>query len=315
MYDSILVPLDGSAVAEQALPVASSIARLSDATLRLVHVHTPHHPIYVEGMPVIDESFRSRRKEHEQAYLKGVGERLASETGLTITCALLQGSVAETIAEYARSTGAGLIVMTTYGQGGFARAWLGSVTDALVRCSPTPILVVRPTEGAQDADRSPTFQRILIPLDGSGLAEQILAHALALGTLMQAEYTLLHVVQPAALGGALPAVFAPEVDPNVLQQGEAAAQDYLDGVAARLRTKGARVQTHVLVSSQPAAAILDDARQKGIELIAMASHGRSGLARLLLGSITDKVLRGADVPLLLYRPQEQLEDHDVEPAA
>lgn len=308
MYDSVLVPLDGSAFGEHALPAAVSIARRAGATLRLVHVYALYQPIYVEGMPVIDESLHSLRREHERAYLERVRARLVSETDLTITCSLLEGPVAEAIAQHAGATGAGLIVMTTHGYGGLTRAWLGSVADGLVRRSPVPVLLLRPGEGAPELDRPPALRQILIPLDGSALAEQILGHALALGTLMQAEYTLLHVVEPITLSGALPVVFAPEVDPELLKQSQVAAQHYLDGVATRLQGKGVQVQPRVLVSTQPAAAILDDARQHGAELIAMATHGRSGLARLVIGSIADKVLRAADVPVLLYRPQEQRGD-------
>lgn len=305
MYQALLVPLDGSPFSEQALPAACDIARRAGAIVHLVHIHAPYRPIYVEGLPVIDESLHSLRREHERTYLERRREQLAVESGLRIISALCDGPIAETIAEYARATKTNLIVMMTHGYGGFERAWLGSVADALVRCSPVPVLLLRPGEGATDLERPPALQKILIPLDASSPSEQILEQALALGTLMQAEYTLLHVVEPIALGGMAPVVFAPGVDPGALEQSQRAAQRYLDDVAVRLRAEGAQVQTRILVSPQPAAAILDAARQDGIELIAMATHGRGGLARLLLGSVADKVLRGAEIPVLLYRPREE----------
>jgi nucleotide-binding universal stress UspA family protein len=132
----------------------------------------------------------------------------------------------------------------------------------------------------------------------------------ALGSAMQAEYTLLRVVKPVvsisydptsqAVGG---------LDRSVLrelqtfhEQLQAEAQTYLDGVAERLRAQSLRVQTRVVLHAQPAAAILDDVRNHAVDLIALATHARGGLSRLLLGSVADKVLRGTVTPVLVRRP-------------
>jgi nucleotide-binding universal stress UspA family protein len=147
------------------------------------------------------------------------------------------------------------------------------------------------------------FRHILIPLDGSGLAEQILEPALALGDLTQTAYTLLGVVEPLVVPGYAPLAQAAPLDVQVTQMVQAEAQRYLDDLAQRLRAGGRQVHTRTLFAGQPAVAILDAARANGADLIALATHGRSGLARLLIGSVADKVRRGADMPVLLYRPQ------------
>jgi nucleotide-binding universal stress UspA family protein len=192
-HGPFVVPLDGSELAERAVPVAAELARRAVAELRLVHVHDPMaaEPIYVEGLPVIDDHMRSLEREHEQAYLDGAPQRLAP--GARVSVDLLDGPVATAIVRYAERNGAGLIVLTSHARGGFERAWLGSVTDEMVRVSHVPLLVVRPEPG----DVSGSFRRVVVPLDGSLAAESILEHAVRLARLQpEAELVILQVVQP-----------------------------------------------------------------------------------------------------------------------
>jgi nucleotide-binding universal stress UspA family protein len=150
-----------------------------------------------------------------------------------------------------------------------------------------------------------TFSRMLIPLDGSRLSEQIIAPATALGRLTQAACTLLQVVEPSDLMHHGADTDVSDVEQSVTQRRLEAAREYLDDRAAQLRAEGMQVQTAIVGVNPPAAAILGHARQHEIDLIAMATHGRGGLARVLLGSTADKVVRGADMPVLLLRPRER----------
>jgi nucleotide-binding universal stress UspA family protein len=313
MYRSILVPLDGSPLSEQALPVAGDIARRSGATLRLMHVHMPAtpDPIYVPGLPVIDKSMQSLDKDHERVYLEHTRDRIIAEHGIRVTIAIqnLAGdvvrdaSIADALAVDAAATDTDLIVMTTHGRGGLARFWLGSVADALVHVSPVPVLSLRPDELGRPFEHPPVFRHILIPLDGSALAEQILEPALALGDLTRAAYTLLHVVDLLVVPGYAPLAQAVHLDSQMTQALLADRQRYLDNLAQRLRLGRRQIHTLALLGTQPAVTIMDAARAQGADLIALATHGRSGLARLLIGSVADKVRRGEDLPVLLYRPQ------------
>jgi nucleotide-binding universal stress UspA family protein len=304
MYRKLLVPLDGSGFSQQALTFACDIAQRSGAGLHLAHVHTLSNIIYVAGMPVIDAELQSLAQEHERAYLEQIRERLLSTTKLSITCANLDsaGSVAVTLAGYVETQAIDLVVMTTHGRGGLERAWLGSVADALVRCSSVPLLLLRPDQHAPEM-APPRIKRILIPLDGSALSEQILSPALELGGLVQAEYTLLRAAEPFIIAGYDPLAQVSQLDLKISQERLDEAQRYLDHVAERLQAEGIATRAHVLQATYPAVAILDEARQLGADLIAMTTHGRSGLARLLLGSVADKVLRGAALPLLIQRPR------------
>ena len=313
MYRSILVPLDGSPLSEHAIPAASDLARRSGALLRLVHAHVLYTaaPIYIEGMPVIDEQMHSLGEAHERAYLEGIRDRLVTETDLRITIAVLDAADADVrdqtipqlLARYAATTDTDLIVMTTHGRGGLARFWLGSVADALVRTSSVPLLLIRPDEDTSPMEHRPAFRQILIALDGSASAEQILEPAQRLGELTQAAYTLLHVVEPHTLISSgtftAPTDFAAEDT----QQHQMEAQRYLERIAGSLRATGVSVGVDVRVGDQVAAAILNAAREQRVDLLAIATHGRSGLARLLLGSVADKLVRGATLPVLLWRPQ------------
>src|SRR5262245_3693054 len=156
MLKSILVPLDGSSASEQALPLAVSLARKANACLRLVTVRAPMAPFSGVAPPP-----------KEQDYVDMIAWRIRQANHLSVFAAVLDGPIAETLSEHARSVGASLIVMTTHGRGPFSRFWLGSVTDQLLRNSPIPLLVVRPTSNEAPVDRDWKPRSILVPLDGS----------------------------------------------------------------------------------------------------------------------------------------------------
>jgi nucleotide-binding universal stress UspA family protein len=296
----ILVPLDGSELAERAVPVAAELSRRADAGLLLAHVHAPlsPDPIHMEGLPLLDEELRPLRRQHEQAYLADVSRRLGA--GLAISTLLLEGPVAAALAAQARSSGARLVVMTTHGRGGFERAWLGSVADEMARISPVPLLLLRPEPGA----RPGPFRRILVPLDGSPLAEAILESAVAFARLEpESELLLLRVVHSVVTAAwvADPAPAAALAARELAAQ-QQRAHDYLAGVVHRLLAAGLRARALVEVDPNVPAAILRTARAEQSDLVALATHGRSGLGRLVLGSVADKLVRGSPTPILLLRP-------------
>lgn len=291
---SILVPLDGSRFAEHALPVARQLALRSGAMLNLVHVHVPIINVSMGawnmgGVPVVNEQMDAEIRQSEQAYLQSLRERFAADD-LQITCEILYGAVVPTLREHAADLHADLVIMTTHGHGAFSHVWLGSVADSFVRHSDIPTLLIRPTaeeENTIATDQPWSIQRILIPLDGSALAERILDPACRLGDLLDVDYWLLAVAEPSEAG-----------------EHESAAHAYLDQMACELREQGHTVHTEVTIG-QPARTILDVAQRHAIDLVALATHGRGGLSRLLLGSVADKVVRGAELPVLLVHPQDR----------
>jgi nucleotide-binding universal stress UspA family protein len=311
MFRSILVPLDGSPFGEQALPLALTVARRAGASVRLVHVHVPLSLALAEGGVAFDQALDQQSRAREREYLDTVTRRVAELADVRVTSALADSPVADGLLMEAMAAGSDLVVMTTHGRGPLARFWLGSVADELVRRMPLPLLLVRPREKAPGLAAEHPLRHVLIPLDGSPLAETILEPAVALGGADGVAYTLLRLVLPAVAGRTPMADLASAaVDPTLVaqlaewhEQEKAAAGRYLQGIKLRLALPPEHVQTVVTSSDQPAVAILDEARQRSADLVALATHGRGGLARLLLGSVADKVLRGSTGPVLVYHPQ------------
>jgi nucleotide-binding universal stress UspA family protein len=300
-FRSILVPLDGSPLAEQALPLASHIARRAGSKLRLVLAHqlppAPLDPLAAKLFTSIELATRKS----ERAYLRGIQAKLR-EGGIRLSSAVtLTGKAGSELEQYVRELGIDLVVMATHGRGGIRRAWLGSVADHLIRTLEVPVLLVRPQEGKPALDRLGVGQ-ILVPLDGSPLAEEVLDAAMALARIWDAEVTLLQVVQP-VLPSADPALPRPSVyDEGLTASCRQQAEDYLDDLVEQIHGQGLRATGVAIVAWNPADAILDVARPERVAVVALATHGRGGLRRLILGSVADKLVRGAEVPVLVYHP-------------
>jgi nucleotide-binding universal stress UspA family protein len=190
------------------------------------------------------------------------------------------------------------------------RFWLGSNTDELIRTLPIPLIAVHPGEGSPDLSKEQRVQHMLVPLDGTPLAEDILESATAFAKAMGADMTLLRVVTPVypVTLPAEPAIFG-SVATDIMDRVEKMHADlrkdataYLETVANRVRADGVTVHTRVTVEEQPGVAILEAAKPP-IDMIAIETHGRGGLSRLLLGSVADKVIRGSHVPVLVHKPK------------
>jgi nucleotide-binding universal stress UspA family protein len=282
MFRNLLVPLDRSACAEHALPLAVSIAARAGARLDLVQVHE----LYAFADPAsawgpYDPAQDRDWKEKERLYLAATANWVSALARVEATSEVLSGLVDEALLQRAGVGPADLIVLATHGRGRVSRFFLGSVADELLRHATVPLLIVRGRDAQPAMVPETVLENVLIALDGSPLAEQVLSPALDLARLMDARCTLLRVVTPAEA---------------------AQAEAYLDETAARLRTDWSKLTTRVVVARDAAEAILEQARERGHDLIALATHGRGGARRLLLGSVADKVIRGFSVPVLVYRP-------------
>lgn len=301
MIKSILVPLDGSGFAEQALPWAACLARATGSLLELVRVHDPVPPwtIASEGA-VAATAFDPSIRDAEEQYLANCVARLKEGGFAPVGYTLLDGEVAETIACHAEDNAFGLVVLATHGRGAVSRLWLGSVSDALVRRLTVPVLLIRPTEETVLAPVT-QFRKALVALDGSTESESALAAALALSDPKRAELILVRVVTPVPIiaDAGMPAT--PVVDEGLTDALRAQAEGYLAGVAARVQSPSVKVTTRVLLEPGVANAILHEASLAGAEFVALATHGARGLRRMVLGSVADKVVRGADRPVLLTR--------------
>jgi nucleotide-binding universal stress UspA family protein len=178
------------------------------------------------------------------------------------------------------------------------------VADSFIHHTDRPVLLVRPDEGDEvDLSADRTVDKILLPLDGSDLSESAKDHALEFGELFSAAYHLVRVV-PYPVDVASPYLpHTVQMNQGLVEEAKQTAYEYLDGHAEIMRRRDLQVTTGVLVDAQPGHGILGEVEERGCDFIAMATHGRSGLTRAILGSASDKVLRGTHVPLLLYRPE------------
>ena len=304
MYRSILVPLDGSAFGEHALPVACTIARASGATVHLAQVHVPSVKQYLASAPSVDAGLDAENRKREQAYLEDIPARMGAEADLKLVPVVLDGPIAQALADYVSPNEIDLVVMTTHGRGGFTRLWLGSVAYTLANQITVPLLLIRPDETPPELTARRTLHHFLMPLDGSPLAEEALEPTLELAKLMQADCTLLHIVEPLQLIGYSPTATAVNLEANVTESLRQDAEQYLGELAQRLQDSGVPIHTKVVIDTQPAAGIVRVAGESGGDVIAMATHGRGGLSRMLIGSVTDKVVRSAEIPILVYGPKD-----------
>jgi nucleotide-binding universal stress UspA family protein len=305
MLGNILVPLDGSALSEEALPLAERLARQSQAVLHIVRIHvTPTRPpLSLEGMPVTDPGADEACWQSERAYVRRIRLRLGPRSGLVTRIAVLGGDVAPTLVTYAALKRVDLIVMATHARHGLARTWMGSVADEVLRRSRVPILLLREPAAASPVSEPGDRPRIVIALDGSPIAERVVEPAVSLGRALDAECTLLRVVNPLGLLGDLPAVLAPRMGRAMTAEQEIEAKDYLNGIAWWMQERGVQARMKVALSERPAEAILAEAERGGAAFIAMGTHGRRGVSRLLMGSVAGQVLQGTKIPVLLYRPR------------
>lgn len=302
MAGSILVPLDGSLFAEHALPLALNLAVRTGARLHLVEVHErPVLPVSTGGSAGDYAEWEQAMRLQEEEYLRSVADRCMTTAGVAARTELSEGVAANALATYAHELDIGLIVMTTHGRGGISRAWVGSVADALVRRSHVPVLLLRPSGRPAGAREELAAQHILIPTDGSDLSERVIEPAVQLGELCGARYTLLRVALPIPLVPVRPAMVASRQQ-ELIERERLQALAQLDAAAQPLRARGLDVETVVVHDPMPATAILEYAAENAVDMIALATRGRGGWSRVALGSVADKVMRGALLPVLLYRP-------------
>lgn len=293
MFTSILVPLDGSPLAERALPYAEALARAGGARLILFRAAMAH------TLPGLNhrEAEMAAMAEAE-AYLEEVARPLLAR-GLTVDTAVPYGKAAEMIVEEVIIREADLIVMATHGRSGLGRWVYGSVAEGvLARCA-IPVLLVRAWQRAPVAPFGERT-RLLVPLDGSAFAEAALPAALALAKVMQGQIDLLRVVVPPDLAMMSEAGLQDYIEQE-FEAEEAAARDYLREVAGR-----PEIEKYVgaidVRAGMPAYVVGEAGREHGAGLIVMATHGRTGLRRALLGSVADATLRQGVAPVLLVQP-------------
>lgn len=302
MFRNLMVPLDGSPLAEQALAIAASIARVSKGRIDLALVRELFTPSALKPISEENDAWKL-----EQKYLDAIGNEVSSGAGIPTTRSLLAGDVVDELCQHASRSGADLIVMMTHGRTGLSRAWLGSIAHGVLRHSNIPVLMQRPVEGRlRSTSQEHPIRRIAAAIDGSDASMAILPAAVTLAQSTNARLTLLRIVRP--IPAAIHEVSHPYGYPTPIPD-QSATDAVFEEARKRLREIGERlseeakisVDASVVVAARVAAAILDFGASNQCDVIAMATRGR-GASRLIMGSVADKVARANDAGTLLYRP-------------
>lgn len=288
----IAVPVDGSAFAERALPFATTIASKAGATLSLLAVHDAKLDERVFGPDVRAEQDRQSLRE----YLSDVADRLGTVGDKLVERHLLEGNPATAIAAWADREHPDLVCLTTHGRGPWTRLWLGSVTDRLLKTLDVPMLVI----GGGLQPRSSQFGRVLVPVDlGRDVDPGQLLEPFT--TLFEASFSLLYIQPRTRIIGAGLGLDAPGLSVEADQRQAAEAETRLTVMAEALRARGLKVDTQIKPGDAPAQAIAAAATEGKFDLIALTSRSPKGISRLLLGSVADKVIRAAEIPVLVLR--------------
>ena len=293
----ILIPLDGSRLAERSLSYLRALKDLDDEQVELMSVAD------------VDEDYRGLSEENAKdreinvlrGYLKETAEKAKSAFGIEAGTRVVGGSPADAILREAQDYNPNLIVIATHGRSGLSRWRFGSVADKVIRGGNHNTLVIGPKAADNDIwtddPTPPSFKTILVPLDGSELGEAALAVAQALATHFESAVHLVRVtpipVVDEGMGGAGMA------SADLMDSMVEGAKQYLAEAAGRFTAPGG-VKTEVLIG--PAASGLEDyIDANGVDVVVMTSHGRSGVARLALGSVTDRLLGSGKAPVLVVR--------------
>jgi nucleotide-binding universal stress UspA family protein len=291
MYSKILVALDGSKLSESILPYARFFSERLRPSVELLQV-IDSDTLMPANVDPAQESMIAERKKNLEGYLKNIAGGFPG--GLKIDCAVEVGHPAEIIVDRAAAVPQTLVAMTTHGRSGVQRWLLGSVAEKVLHATRKHLLLVRGNEAASQTEPA-FFRSIVVPLDGSELAESVIPHAAELSKTMNLEIVLVRVFN-------LPVANDEGYwDQRTWELIREEAQAYLDRKVEELKTQGLAKVTAVLLEGFAAERIITLAQETPENLIAICTHGRSGVRRWVLGSVTDRVVRHSGDPVLVIR--------------
>ncbi len=297
MMDKILVPLDGSELGELALDYAQELATSLNSEVHLVSAC---------------EKLSEEDKHICELYLHKAAEKFRSqlkEAGaiLELKAVAIAGEPSSAILDYAEKQGIGLIIIVSHGRSGIMTWATGGTANKIIHRAPMPVLLIRAAIPAASRETG-LFTKILVPLDGSEMGEAVLPYVQAIASKLTCQVVLLRVVEPVQHLRSI-ALQLPEQDVTAMQ---AEAKPYLARIQADAESYliGARQQCGdildsvltVLKTGDAAREILNVAEEEGVSLVAMSSHGKTGMTQWMLGSVSNKVLQAGKSPLLLVKP-------------
>ncbi|MGB8212134.1 MAG: universal stress protein [Anaerolineales bacterium] len=302
MFDPILVPLDGSQLAECVLPHSIAIANSFDAEITLLRMLERDQA--GASAQLFDLLNWQINKTKATLYLEKTKGRL-EEARIRARAAVLEGLVAEGITEYAQNQGMKLIILSSHGHTGLLKWGISSTAQKIILSAPTSVLIIRAFQHDIQTDALstiPAYQRILVPLDGSQRAENVLPIVTQLAHFHKSQIHLVHVVQKPEMARQMPPAREDiDLSNRVVARNQEEAGRYLDQMKARSILEGIAVQTHLLTSNNAAVALHQMAEQEHIDMVALSAHGYSGNQQWPFGSMVNNFILYGKVPLLIVQ--------------
>jgi len=307
MYKRLLIPLDGSELAEVALPYSEELAGKLDSKVILINVRAPgedpdnpEHRLYLSKMAAtIEQNIRKSDDIPPRLKIK-VESAIIGSSGLLT-------HAAEEIVDYAEKENISLIVMATHGRTGIKRWALGSTADKVIRAAKCPVLLIRANA---NVSKNVHLDKILVPLDGSKQSEAVLPYIENLAPKLKPNISLLSIVERPyhystyAAGPGFEGILRTPYTEEETKPLKVVVEKYLESVSEKLMASGIKTSHEVKIGSAGEEIIKTEGKIHP-DIVAMSTHGESGFSRWEYGSIADKVMRAGNTPLLLVRPQHQ----------
>lgn len=299
MVNPILVPLDGSLLAECVLPHAVAIAQAFNARIILLRVLEKNQAN--ASAQLFDLLNWQIKKTEARLYLEKISTRL-QKSQLQVTTTVLEGLAAETITEFSENQGAKLIILSSHGRNGLSQWEISSVTQKVIFGAPASILIIRAHQPSTNELMEQPYRQILIPLDGSRRAENVLPLTILMARFHQAQIHIVHVVKKPEMARHMP--LTPEdvdLSNRIVARNREVAIHYLEQLRSRSPLDGIQLQTHLFTSDNAMAAIHDLVEQEHIEMVALSAHGYSGNNQWPYGSLVNNFILYGQVPLLIVQ--------------
>jgi nucleotide-binding universal stress UspA family protein len=295
MYEKILLPLDGSELAEAAIPYATNLAEQLEAELYLLHVCPPEHQHYVHMHQI-----------YMNAVVEGISQKMKanwkSSKALKIQAEVVVGEAVKMVFDYIKLKDINLIALTTHGNSGFKPWAMGSVADKIVRGSGIPTLLIRVKEKKDMELRKAVVQKILVPLDNSEASKSCLPYAIDLAKKLKAGVVLFSMAQTAYAQNLNSAGSGIGINWDAVDKAsEQAADEYLKKMVEDVRQSGVQAEYRAVLGIDAAYEILEIEKKGQVDMVVMTTRGRSSIARWAFGSVAEKVLREGNLPILLIK--------------
>jgi nucleotide-binding universal stress UspA family protein len=305
MFDQILVPLDGSLLAECVLPQVVALGQAFNAKIVLLHV-MEKNPAGT-SKELIDLINWQINKTEVKLYLNRIDDRLKN-SGLQSEAIVLEGPVAESITEFSQSQGMKLIILGSHGNSGVRKCRISSTTYEILQGAPTSVFIVRAYQLPEQH-----YDRILVPLDGSWRAENVLPMVILLARFHKSQIQIVHVVKKPEIARHLPPMQEDiDLSNRIVERNREEAIHYLNQFQSDSHLAGIDVQTHLIISDNATCALHELVNREKIDLVVLNAHGHSGNCQWPYGSLVNNFILYGNVPLLIVQDLPVKEETNTE---